>query len=484
MWILNKDLIKKSEDSAVASGAFSYRALMLNAGTAAVEIILSKLSVSGKKVAVLCGKGNNGGDGAVIADLLYGHGADVTVITPFGTPTTENAKYYYDKLQFVKITDSFSHTDNYDIIIDALFGIGFSRQPDSTTLNLFKEINSHKGIKVSVDIPSGVECDKGKVFETAVKADYTITFIAPKPCFYLPDGSDYCGEVTVCDIGVKPLDYTYLSTEKPVFPKRRHNSHKGSYGTALMICGSYGMAGAAILSAKAALRSGLGIAKCVICDGIYAPFTSAVPEAVCVPVQQTASGILDSNEIDIKDLASRCTAILFGCGVGKGKDIEIILKKILRDTNLPTVIDADGINALCLDIDILKKSKAEIILTPHSGEMARLCGITAREVEADRVKIAQDFAKEYGCVLILKGADTIVALPSGEIFFNTTGNPGMATGGSGDVLAGITVSLLVQGFSPADAAKAAVYLHGEAGDKATAQKGERAMLPSDIIEQL
>ena len=184
-------------------------------------------------------------------------------------PTTENAKYYYDKLQFVKITDSFSHTDNYDIIIDALFGIGFGRQPDSTTLNLFKEINSHKGIKVSVDIPSGVECDKGKVFETAVKADYTITFIAPKPCFYLPDGSDYCGEVTVCDIGVKPLDYTYLSTEKPVFPKRRHNSHKGSYGTALMICGSYGMAGAAILSAKAALRSGLGIAKCVICDGIF-----------------------------------------------------------------------------------------------------------------------------------------------------------------------------------------------------------------------
>ena len=298
----------------------------------------------------------------------------------------------------------------------------------------------------------------------------------------LPAGSDYCGEVIVADIGVKPSSYSYLTTEKPVFKKRRHNSHKGSYGTALLINGSYGMAGAAILAAKAALRSGLGIAKCVLCEGIYPAFTAAVPEAVCLPVKQNEKGTLTS-DIDISDICDNCNALLFGCGIGKSRDNEILLEKILLN-NLPTVIDADGINALSHRIDILKKSKAPIILTPHPGEMARLCGISIGEVEENRAELAKKFAKDFGCVLVLKGANTIVSSPDGEIYFNMTGNPGMATGGSGDVLSGIIVSLLAQGFSCDEAAKAAVYLHGEAGDKAALKHGERQMLPSDIIENL
>ncbi len=482
MKILNKELIKKSEESAVLTGTFSLRELMFNAGTRAGKIIEEKLSPQNKKIAVVCGKGNNGGDGFVIADYLYGIGADVTVIMPFGKPETENAIYYYDKLKFVKFSDNLE--SDYDIIIDALFGIGYKIKDDKSTLDIFNALNSASGIKVSIDIPSGVETDSGRIRETAVKADYTITFIAPKPCFFLPEGSDFCGEVIVADIGAEPMGYTYLTTEKPIFPKRRHNSHKGNYGKALLINGSYGMAGAAILAAKAALRSGLGIATCVLCDGIYSPFTSSVPEAVCLPIKQTKNGVLNSESVNINSLKENADAILFGCGVGKGSDINKILEDIILNSDLPTVIDADGINALAQNINILKKSKAPIILTPHPGEMARLCGISIQEVESNRVNAAQDFAKEYGVTVILKGANTIIAHPNGRVFINATGNPGMATGGSGDVLSGITVSLLAQGYETEFSANAAVYLHGAAGDKAASKRSFHALLPSDIIEEL
>lgn len=484
MNILDKSLIKKSEESAVQNGVFSYLELMENAGSKAAEIINNTIDCRSKKVAVLCGKGNNGGDGFVIARKLFEYGAEVTVVTPFGKPCSNNAKYYYDRLELIEKTDTFCKDINYDIIIDSLFGIGFDRQPDDQTLCLFENINSHKAVKFSIDLPSGVSADSGRVYTTAVKADYTITFIALKPCFVLPDGLDYCGEVTVADIGVKPLGYTYKTTEKPVFKKRKVNSHKGDYGTALILCGSYGMAGASILATKAALKSGLGIAKCGLCESIYLPLTVACPEAVCLPMKQTRKGGLKNSKTDIQLLSQKCKAILFGCGVGKGKDIQKILKRLVLTSKLPLVIDADGINALSYSIDILKKTKAPIILTPHPAEMARLCGKTTAEVEKNRVKTASDFAKAYNCTVVLKGARTIIADKNGYVFFNLNGNSGMATGGSGDVLSGIIVSLLAQGLDPLSAAKAGVFLHGEAGDKAASKLGERGMLPSDIIAEL
>ena len=481
--ILNRDLIRKSEESAVLSGAFSFKQLMKTAGIRAAKIINEKYPCQNKKVAVICGNGNNGGDGFVIADYLYGIGADVMVVIPLGMPQTENAKYYYSKLKFVKVLNEFDATQGFDIIIDAVFGIGLNRPISQELEDLFKSINESNSIKVSIDIPSGVDCDNGKVYGEAVKSDLTVTFIAYKPCFFLPLGSDYCGEVVVADIGVKHIDYTYELIKKPIFKKRRHNAHKGDFGTALIIAGSYGMAGAAVLATKAALRSGLGIAKCAMPKSIYAPFTISIPEAVCLPQNETKIGTL-SRDIDIELLSEKSDALLFGCGIGKGEDIRIILEKLLNDTEIPMVIDADGLNVLSESIDILRGHKAPVILTPHPAEMARLCGITTADVENDRVEIAQKFSKKYGCVLVLKGADTIVADENGEVFFNKTGNPGMATGGSGDVLAGMIVSLLAQGFNAIDAAKSAVYLHGEAGDKAEKILGERKMLPSDIIEFL
>lgn len=483
MKVLTKALIKESEENAVKSGAFSFRELMLRAGTSAAEIIMSKYDCRGKKISVICGKGNNGGDGCVISWLLSEHGADVTVVTPFGPPATENAAYYYNKLENVKKSNALTE-EKPDIIIDALFGIGLDRELDDKVSALINRINASDCVRISVDIPSGVEADSGSILGTAVEADLTVTFIALKPCFMLPDGSDYCGEVIVSDIGVEPVGYDYLTVEKPIFKKRRHNSHKGTFGTALMLCGSYGMAGAAILSAKAALRSGVGIVKAVLCDGIYAAFTSSVPEAVCIPVPQSTQGTLSPDNIDIQALLSSCNAVLIGCGLGSNYDTARLTQQIVQAAGVPVVIDADGINSICGCIDIIKKSKAPVIITPHPGEMARLCSVSVSEIEGHRIEYARRFAKEYGCYTVLKGADTIIALPSGEIFFNLGGNPGMSVGGSGDLLAGITVSLLAQGIPPCEAVKAAVYLHSEAGDKAAKKRGERAMLPSDMIEEL
>lgn len=482
MKVLTKALIKESEENAVKSGGFSFRELMRRAGSAAADIIMQKYRCTGKKITVVCGKGNNGGDGCVIAGILSDCGADVTVVTPFGEPTAENAAYYYSELKYVKKRREFS--PGADIIIDALFGIGLDRPLDGKTAALIEQINASNSIRVSVDIPSGVECDSGRVTTAAVNADLTVTFIALKPCFLLPEGSDFCGETIVADIGAEPSGFSFLTTEKPVFEKRRRSSHKGDFGTALMLCGSYGMAGAAILAAKAALRSGAGIVKAVLCDGIYAPFTACLPEAVCVPVKQNAVGTLCPESIDFDGLLSGCSAVLAGCGLGNNGDTAEIIRILCEKAQVPLVIDADGINALCGSIDIIKKRKAPVILTPHPGEMARLCSLTVKQIESNRAEAARNFAVKYGCILVLKGANTIIAEPSGELYFNMTGNPGMSTGGSGDALSGIIVSLLAQGFSAAEAAKAGVYLHGEAGDSAAAKRGERAMLPSDLIEEL
>ena len=482
MKILTTDLIRRSEESAVASGAFSLRDLMFRAGKAAAEKIMQKYDCKGKKITVVCGRGNNGGDGCVIAGILAENGAEVTVATPFGAPATENAAYYYGKLQFVTKADSF--TPNADIIVDAIFGIGFNRAPDEKTAEIIRKMNSADCVRIADDIPSGVQADSGRVLGPAVNADLTVTFIALKPCFVLPFGSDYCGEVVVADIGAPPAGHIFLTTEKPLFKKRRHNSHKGTFGTGLMLCGSYGMAGAAVLAARAALRSGIGIVKAALCENIYYPFTVSVPEAVCVPVKPNPRGTLCPENLDLPELLKGCSAALIGCGMGNNEDTARLVKELIKISEIPLVIDADGINALKGSIDIIEKSKAPIVLTPHPGEMARLCSLTVGEVEENRAQIAKDFAVRHGCVLVLKGANTIVAAPNGEVYFNMTGNPGMSTGGSGDALAGITLSLLAQGFSAEYAAKAAVYLHGEAGDRAAARLGERGMLPSDLIEEL
>ncbi len=482
MSVLTKAQIKIAEEEAVYDGTFSFRDLMYIAGKTAFSEIISRYDVKEKRIAVICGKGNNGGDGCVIANLLCNEGAHVTVVLPYGEPATENAKYYYDKLENILITDEIR--GEFDFIIDAIFGIGFIGEPDRKISSLIRDINKSTAIKISVDIPSGVECDTGVVKGNAVKSDLTLAFISYKPCFLLPMGSDYCGEVKVLDIGVPITDKAYEIIKKPVLKPRLHNSHKGTFGTALLICGSYGMAGALMLSAKGCLRSGVGIAKCIMPKSIYSAFTSFIPEAVCLPLKETKKGNLKFNKKALKKAIVNSDAILFGCGIGKCRHNVKTLKFLLSNYKKTIIIDADGINALSDNIELLEKSKASVILTPHPGEMARLCQTTVEKIEENRIKFAKKIALKYKCYVVLKGANTLVATPKGEINFNILGNSGMSTGGSGDVLAGIITSLSAQGYTDREAAEYGVFLHSEAADKALLKRKEASLLPTDIIEEL
>lgn len=481
MYVLTRDLIRKSEENAVKSGDFSFTDLMMIAGKKATEIIKSKYDFIGKKVAVVCGNGNNGGDGFVIANELLKLGAAVSVFLPLGEPKTDDAKYYFSFLPKDIIYNEFS--GEFDYIIDAIFGIGLCRELSEDLVNLIERINKLEAIRISIDIPSGMDSDNGKVLGAAIKADFAVTFIAMKPCFYLPNALNYCGELAVADIGVKPLESDFAILEAPNLPSRPKNSHKGTFGTALLVCGSYGMAGAAILATRACLKSGVGIAKCFIPKTIYPILTSAVPEAVCIPAKASLKGGL-SRFVDFKTALLKTDAVLFGPGLSNNKNTLNALEKLIKNCNVPLIIDADGINALAGSIELLKKANAPIILTPHPAEMARLIKKDVKFVEENRISVALEFAREYNCILVLKGVNTIIASSEGQIWFNILGNNGMATGGSGDVLAGIIVSLLAQGVTPLEAAKAGVYLHSLSADNAVLTTGEAGLLPSDMIEAL
>ena len=482
MKILKRSQILAAEQGAVKNGALSLSGLMFKAGSVFAECIAKRYDVIGSKITVVCGKGNNGGDGLVIASRLKSLGADVSVVFPLGAPSTETAKPYLNITEKIKVLSDIP--ESCDILIDALFGIGLSRELEGDAAKTVKFMNICEAKKVSVDVPSGIDCDAEFLSKTVFKADFTATFIALKPCFVMPYTSEYCGEYEVLDIGAKPLEYSFLTVPEPVFKKRPKNSHKGTFGTALFINGSYGMCGAQILSVKAAYALGVGMCRAFVCDKNYTAFTVSIPEAVTIPVPTSIMGAPVINDDTLASEFLKSTAVLIGCGLGLNSEIYEITRKTLELTTVPTVIDADGINALASDISILQKNKAPIIITPHPKEMSRLINKSVEEIEKNRVHYAKSFACSYGCIVVLKGANTVIASPDGRVFINTTGNSGLAVAGSGDVLSGMIVSRLAQGDTPLAAALASVYLHGKAADTVAKKIGEAALLPTDVIEEL
>lgn len=482
MKILKRSQIIAAEQGAVKNGVLSLSQLMYKAGTAFADCIAKRYDIIGSKISVVCGKGNNGGDGLVIASRLKSLGADVSLVFPLGVPNTETSKPYLDIIEKIKVLPEIP--SSCDILIDALFGIGLSRELDGDAAETVRFMNICEAKKVSVDVPSGVDCDAEFVSKTVFKADFTATFIELKPCFVMPYTSEYCGEFEVLDIGAKPTEYSYLTISETIFKRRPKNSHKGTFGTALFICGSYGMCGAEILSVKAAYATGVGMCRAFVCDKNYTALTVSVPEAVTIPVP---TSIMGAPVISDKLLATellKSTALLIGCGLSSGSEALDTVKKALELTTIPTVIDADGINAVAQDISILQKNKAPIIITPHPKEMSRLIHKSVEEIQKNRIHYAKSFACTYGCIVVLKGANTVVASPDGRVFINTTGNSGLAVAGSGDVLSGIIVSRLAQGESPLTAALSSVYLHGKAGDNVAKMIGEAALMPTDVIEEL
>lgn len=497
MKLLTAAQTRAAEERAVAMG-MSWLRLMENAGAACTSVIRKNYEVQGKSICIVCGRGGNGGDGFVIARKLYGEGAQAFVILSSGRPTHADAlENYHRAIELgVPIYDYAQDADaciqrinSSELIVDAIFGFGFHGVPMADEAAVIAQINAAAAPVVSVDLPSGATCDSGRVEGACVCAQLTVTFTTLKPCHVTFPAAEYCGK-TVCasigmpDAAVAGVPCTLRVIERaelaPIFAPRRRNSHKGDYGRPLLFCGSYGMAGAAMLAGRAALRCGAGIVSMAVPESIYPILAGNVPEAVFLPLKDSAADTLQR----LQDALQTADALLIGPGLGRGRAVAEICCKLVETAKCPVVLDADGINALDGRIELIGKAQGQRILTPHPGEMARLCGMTIAEVEADRVGIAASLSRRTGAVIVLKGAYTVIAEPSGEVWVNMTGTPGMATGGSGDVLAGMLTAFLARGFAPSLAARAAVYLHGAAGELAAARLSETAMLPGDLIESL
>ena len=449
-------------------------------------------------IAVICGMGNNGGDGLAITRLLsdegyHCHAFIIKHNNSFSNDCEENFKQlqnnYSNRIQIIHNEDEIPPFGQYDVIVDALLGSGLNKPIGKSGLleKVIKAINDCPAFIFAVDIPSGLFAEKAMDPNAViVKADYTLSFQFPKLCFFFPENYQYIGEWDIADIGVHPecikeiggknnmIDNTFI---KSMLHSREKFSHKGNFGHGFLIAGSKGMMGAAVLASKACLRAGIGLLTTHIPKVGYSILQTAVPEAMieCDDNENHFSGI------EFRALG-KYNAIATGSGLGKDKQSAEGLKKLIGDFGGPIVFDADAINILAENKTWLEFIPQNCIFTPHIKEFERLTHPVSNSFE--RMELQKEFSKRYNCIIALKGAHTCISSPQGNCYFNTSGNPGMATAGTGDVLTGIILSLLAQGYSSIQAAVIGVYLHGIAADIALQQQSYESLIASDIVENL
>lgn len=488
--ILNTKQIRELDAFTIREDGISSIDLMERACLAFVNWFVQQVDAT-KKIAVVCGTGNNGGDGLGIARLLKEWGYPVKVFVIRGTaPESADFKINLDRLQNkVNVADINGNCgaeifSDSDIIIDAIFGSGLSRAPEGIYAEVIRCINETSALRISVDIPSGLSADGPSAGEI-VKADYTLTFQLPKFAFFLPQSYQYTGEWKTTDIGLNKefiksaRTNTFTITKKDIrriLKPRSKFDHKGKFGHALVIGGSFGKMGAAVLASKAALRSGAGLVTTHIPRCGYEIMQTALPEAMV---------IVDKDEnffTTVPKESEKYTTIAIGPGLGTEIKTAEALRTLLSDYRKPLVIDADALNLLALHSDMLDLVPENSVLTPHPKEFERLVGFW--EDDFGRIEKQKLLAARLKSLILVKGAYSTIATPDGSIYFNTTGNPGMAKGGSGDVLTGIITGLLSQGYSAKDATIAGVYLHGLAGDLAVIEKGYYSLTASDLVEFL
>lgn len=507
MKIVTGKEMKQIDKIAVEDYSISSAILMERAGLAVYEEIITKINASNNKnVALFCGKGNNGGDGFVIARHLCNRGINVKVfllteineIKGDAKLNLSILEKFEVSIHVVKSIDDIKIVHKAivysEIIVDAIFGTGFRGKISSLTTKVIETINMSRKYIFSVDIPSGTLADDGSVSNTVVNANKTISFQLNKVGNILFPACAYNGEVIVKDIGIPHNiieqfpSKKYLITDRVVnriIPKRKANTHKGDYGKALIIAGSLGMTGAAVLVASAAMRSGIGIARLLIPESLNDILETKLTETITIPAKEKKRGYISKEETDnIFMLMKKSSVVAIGSGCGNSEDLTCIVAEIIKKSNIAVIIDADGLNALSKKLDVLKEANTQIILTPHVMEFSILTGISIDTIKNDMINIASDFAQKWGAILILKSSVTIVATPTGEIYVNKTGNPGMASAGTGDVLTGIVTALIGQGINPVDSAIAAVYILGKSGEEAAKTKGEYGLIASDIIEAI
>ena len=451
------------------------------------------------RAAVFCGAGNNGGDGIGAARLLFLMGLKVRVflvgdydrLTPDAMGETGRLSECGVELEAFDPEDASqaAWARGCQVVIDAVFGVGLAREiaPGSKFAAAVDLINQCRGAVVSADIASGVEADTGRVLGRAVRADRTVTFSLPKIGQFVGDGALLSGEVTVHDIGVPaalirgvpcPVQTVEADFARAAVPRRKVDGHKGDFGKVLVVGGAVGYTGAPYLTASAAVRSGCGLVYLGVPESIWEIETVRCVSAMPFPLADRRGRLSRRALPELLERLEGCDVLALGPGLGRGESTRELVLEVLRQTEKPVVLDADGINALEGHIDSLDSRRGRVtILTPHGGEFARLGGDAA----GDPAGAARAFAKEHGCVLVLKGHRTVTAGPEGNVLVNTTGNSGLAKGGSGDVLTGLIASLLAQGASPVMAAAGAVWMHGRAGDLAAQALTEYCVTPEDVI---
>ncbi|CUH96282.1 Bifunctional NAD(P)H-hydrate repair enzyme Nnr [Propionispora sp. 2/2-37] len=480
--------------------------LMENAGKALAEAIEAALyGVNEKKVCIFAGKGNNGGDGFVAARHLSNRGAKIKVflfcpkdqisgdaalnlqvLLRMGVDIVEVTGIRdWDK---VKIGISFA-----DCLVDALLGTGFKGEITGNMAQVIDLINLAGKIVVAADIPSGVHADNGQVGKTAVRARHTVTFGLYKPGLLFHPGCEYAGRITLADIGipgmllVDPEIKQNMVTQQEVTDtlKPRHPAaHKGICGHVLAVAGSPGLTGAAVLCSEAAMRAGAGLVTLGIAAGLNDVLAIKLTEVMTKALPEHTDGVLGNEAWEtISLLSARCQVLAVGPGLGRHEATQALVETIIKQAQCPLVLDADALFAISGNTGVLAEAQALPVLTPHPGEMARLTGLSISDINENKTDIARMAAAEWQAIVVLKGAPTVTAFPDGEIFINTTGNAGMATAGSGDVLTGVIAGLVAQGLSSHDAAVSGVYVHGLAGDIA-AQRGITGMMAADIVRAL
>ncbi len=494
MKIFTCEQIKKIDLGTIKEEPVSSVDLMERAAGQILRWILKNFDRS-REITIFTGPGNNGGDGLVLARLLRNNRYDVHLYNIcFSSGNTDDWRTNYQRLAeetdvpVINITskEQFPMLHSSSLVIDAIFGSGLNRPADGLAAEIIRLINQSDGTVVSVDIPSGLFCEDNSANnpDSIINADYTLSFQFPKLSFLFPENSIFTGEWITLPIGlsskiIRETDspFFYLDDEfiRPLIRKRKKFDHKGIYGHGLLIAGSYGKMGAAILAARAAMKTGMGLITCHVPRSGNPVIQSSFPEAM------TRSDSDDHIITKIGDTES-FDAIAAGPGMGTDTLTQKAIHSLLLNRDRPLVIDADGLNILGMNPKWLSVVPPNTILTPHPREFERIAGKSENSYR--RLERQRELASDYNCIVILKGAYTSIAFPDGRIFFNSTGNPGMATAGSGDVLTGMLLSLLAQGYTPQNAAIISVYIHGLAGDIASAKYSQESIIASDIIDNI
>ena len=501
MRVLTVENTRKLEALANETG-ISYLQLMENAGSYCARIIRKTFENTNKRNAlVVCGKGKNGGDGFVIARKLCENGYKVNVLMAMGLPTDSESSEMLSRIRAMGINIAYFNetTDKYfddaQIIIDCIFGVGFKGEPDATITSLINKINNSSATVVSIDVPSGLEGDSGKAPENSVSADMTIAVLVLKPVHVLKPSVEKCGKVIVAPLGIPEKCYSQIETTlftmstdelKPFFKKRDVDSHKGTFGTVLVIGGSYEMPNAAYFASQGAVNSGAGLVKIAFPSVAYNAIAPKTFEQILIPLESNKKGRISQNAIKrLETELKKCSCVLVGCGMGNDEDTKLVTEFVIKNAEVPIILDADGINCLQNNIDIIDSAKNPVILTPHPKEMSRIAGVTVDEIQENRGAVVKSFTKAHNSILVLKGASTLVGSTEyDDIYVNSTGNPGMATGGSGDVLAGIIASFIAQGIDPFTSAVAGVNVHGMAGDSVTEKYSMMGNTPTLMLNEL